>query len=311
MGIKGKAALAIVVLLFFLGSMWLQGSLDYQWDSCLKGYIQINSPRHLSNGSEADSDEDGAILEVCPGQKFQVSELLSHLLAALAPTNDVLLQPYLASWDELIKFMEALGPMVGLISQEIEAKTSIIRDLTLREAGSSDEGEVGLALGLVSGTRAHGGGQEETEASVAAPSSAYLSLRSMIHTELSRGLVDFQQTTESGCRTLLRLHRALLWLQVFLEKLGEGPVGGRLRSPSELCREAYQHTLAHHHSWFVRRAAEIAFIAMPERGFFYRLVCVTNQEEASVVLNRVVRAIGEVYDRTQGVLEEHGMLDLP
>ncbi|CAB1316361.1 unnamed protein product [Coregonus sp. 'balchen'] len=311
MGIKGKAALAIVVLLLFLGSMWLQGSLDYHWDTCLKGYNQINRPQHLSNGSEADSDEDGAILGVCPGQKFQVSELLSHLLATPAPTNDVLLQPYLASWDELIKFLEALGPMVGLISQEIETKTSIIRDLALREAASSDEGEVGLALGLVSGTRAHGGGQEGMEASVAAPGSAYLSLRSMIHTELSRGLVDFQQTTNSGCRTLLRLHRALLWLQVFLEKLGEGPVGGRLRSPSDLCREAYQHTLAHHHSWFVRRAAEIAFIAMPERGFFYRLVCVTNQEEASVVLNRVVRAIGEVYDRTQGVLEEHGMLDLP
>uniref|UniRef100_A0A4W5LS28 Glycolipid transfer protein domain containing 2b n=1 Tax=Hucho hucho TaxID=62062 RepID=A0A4W5LS28_9TELE len=126
-------------------------------------------PHHLSNCSEADSDEDGATLGVCPDQKFQVSELLLHLLASLALTNHVLLQPYLASWDELIKFMEALGLMVGLISQEIESKTSIIRDLALRKATSS------------------------------------------------RGLVDFRQTTDSGCRTLLRLHRALLWLQGFLE----------------------------------------------------------------------------------------------
>lgn len=51
---------------------------------------------------------------------------------------------------------------------------------------------------------------------------------------------------------------------------------------------------------------------MPERGLFYSLVCVMNQEMATRMgLNRVVRAIGEVYDRTQGALEEHGMLDLP
>uniref|UniRef100_A0A674E2H5 Glycolipid transfer protein domain-containing protein n=1 Tax=Salmo trutta TaxID=8032 RepID=A0A674E2H5_SALTR len=97
----------------------------------------------------------------------------------------------------------------------------------------------------------------------------------------SQGLVDFQQTTDSGCRTLLWLHRALLWLQGFLEKISAHP-------------------------------GPPPFIAMPEQGFFYSLVCVMNQEMATRMgLNRVVRAIGEVYDRTQGALEEHGMLDLP
>lgn len=196
--------------------------------------------------------------------------------------------------------------MVGLISQEIETKTSIIRELALQE-GRSSEGEVGLEVGLVFETTANGAQTRVT----ASHSSAYTSVRSMIRTELSQGLVDFQHQTDSGCRTLLRLHRALLWLQLFLEKLGEVPVGGRLRSPSELCREAYQHTLANHHSWLVRRAAELAFIAMPERGFFYRLVCVQNQEQAAVVLQKVVRAIGEVYGRTHGALKEHDMLDLP
>lgn len=123
--------------------------------------------------------------------------------------------------------------------------------------------------------------------------------------------MDFEHQTDSGCRTLLRLHRAILWLQLFLEKLADTNMGGRPRSPSELCREAYQNTLAHHHTWLVRKAADLAFIAMPERGFFFRLVCVQNQEDASVVLRRVVRAIGEVYERTQRALEEHGMLDLP
>ncbi|KAJ7996023.1 hypothetical protein DPEC_G00232780 [Dallia pectoralis] len=311
MGVKAKAAGAIVVLVFFLVFMWLlfffftEGSLDNQWDSCLKNYNRIHKPPQYPNVSRGDDHEDRAALRFCPGHKFQVSELLSHLLTAPASTNDVLLRPYLASWDELIKFMEALGPMVGLISQEIEAKTSIIRDLARREAAGSDEDEVGRAGGSAPGTAGHGEGHETK------PGDAYLSVRSMILTELSRGLVDFHHTTESGCRTLLRLHRALLWLQGFLMKLAENPLDGRLRNPSELCREAYQSTLSPYHTWLVRRAAEIAFIALPERGFFYRLMCVTNQEEASVVLNRVVRAIGVVYDRTQVALEEHGMLDLP
>ncbi|KAM6970579.1 glycolipid transfer protein domain-containing protein 2 [Aplochiton taeniatus] len=299
MGVKGKAALAIVVLFMFLGSLWLQGSLDYHWDSCLKNYKQLNKLYDLSNRSEGAWSEDGLPLGECHGQAFQVGKLLTHLLEAqTTTTNDVLMQPYLASWDELILFMEALGPMVGLISQEIDTKTSIIRQLALAEL-ESPEAEVEAVGGRADPGALFSGG------------SAYLSVRSMIRTELGRGLVDFDRQNDSGCRTLLRLHRALLWLQLFLEKLGETPAEGRLKSPSELCRQAYHSTLAHHHTWFVRRAADLAFIAMPERGFFYRLMCVQNQAEASVVLSRVVRALGDVYDRTEVALEENHMLDLP
>ncbi|XP_046876492.1 LOW QUALITY PROTEIN: glycolipid transfer protein domain-containing protein 2 [Hypomesus transpacificus] len=291
MGVKGKAALAILVLLLFLGSMWLQGSLDRHWESCLKSYNHFDNDPPLSNSSDVSvlGGEGEVALVVCPGQVFQVSLLLASLLASPASPSDVLLEPYLASWDELIKFMESLGPMVGLISQEIQTKTSIIRHLALEEEEKK--------------------GADGPTGAGALPS--YSSVRLMIQAELARGLVDFQHYSESGCRTLLRLHRALLWLQLFLEKLAAPRSAGRLRSPSELCREAYQSTLAKHHTWLVRKAAELAFIAMPERGFFYRLVCVQNQEEASAVLHRVVRAIGVVYERTQAALEEHGMLDLP
>lgn len=307
MGVKSKAAAAIVVLLLFLGSLWLQGSLDYHWDSCLKGYNQLNKLNQLSNSSRTNGAEGALVLDACPGQTFQVSKLLSQLQAASAYPSDVLLQPYLSSWDELVKFMEALGPMVGLISQEIETKTSIIRQLALLE--KEPEGELGPDLNSIISVNTEFGTKNTLE--VSHHTGGYHSVRSMISMELKRGLVDFHHQTDSGCRTLLRLHRALLWLKLFLEKLAENPETGRHRSPSELCREAYQSTLANHHTWFVRRAAELAFIAMPERSFFFRLVCVQNQEQFSSLLNRVVEAIGGVYDRTQEALEENGMLDLP
>uniref|UniRef100_A0A3Q0SFH2 Glycolipid transfer protein domain containing 2b n=1 Tax=Amphilophus citrinellus TaxID=61819 RepID=A0A3Q0SFH2_AMPCI len=269
MGVKGKAAAAILILLLFLGSLWLR---EY---FCVWLH-------QLSNSSGGDGAESQ--LQMCPGQAFQVSLLLSHLLAAPTSKSDVLLQPYLSSWDELMKFMDSLGPMVGLISKEIETKTSIIRQLAKLTEGNP---EASLDTG------------------------PYHSVRSMILMELDQGLVSFHHLTDSGCRTLLRLHRALLWLKLFLEKLAETPAEGRLRSPSDLCREAYKSTLAHHHTWYVRKAAELAFIALPERSFFFRLVCVQNQEELSKLLSRVVQAIEEVYDRTQKALEENGMLDLP
>lgn len=207
------------------------------------------------------------------------------------------------------RFMEALGPMVGLISKEIESKTSIIRQLALSAEGDP-EAELGPDIHSINSESTAEAGTNTNQEAPEHPS-AYHSVRSMIWVELKRGLVDFKHQTDSGCRTLLRLHRALLWLKLFLEKLAETPVAGRLRSPSELCREAYQTTLAKHHTWLVRKAADLAFIAMPERGFFFRLVCVQSQEELSAALNRVVRAIGEVYDRTQKALDENGMLDLP
>lgn len=205
------------------------------------------------------------------------------------------------------RFMDALGPMVGLISKEIQTKTSLIRQLALL-AEKNPEEELHLSdLSKNSNTRT---GTENNLSSLQ-HTNAYRSVRSMIQAELQQELVDFHQQTNSGCRTLLRLHRALLWLKLFLHKLSEIPETGRLRSPSDLCREAYQGTLSKHHTWFVRRAAELAFIALPERNFFFRLVCVHNQEELSRVLSRVVQAIGEVYDRTQNALMENSMLDLP
>lgn len=174
------------------------------------------------------------------------------------------------------------------MSQEIETKTSIIRKLAKKEEEERNQD--------VQDSASHG---------------AYVSVRSMIVLELEQGLVNFDQYTESGCRTLLRLHRALLWLQLFLQSLAEEKREMMARSPSELCREAYQLTLAQHHSWWVKKAAELAFGAMPDRQFFYKMLCVKTQAEATVLLNRVVKSIQKVYDRTQVALEEHDMLALP
>ncbi|KAF5900178.1 ceramide-1-phosphate transfer protein-like, partial [Clarias magur] len=101
MGVKGRAALAIIFIVVLLFSLWLYGNLDHCWDHCINNSIKTDQSISL-HGNNTTSQEVTSQLKVCPGQKFQVSYLMMHLQAAPVSTDDVLLEPYLASWEELI-----------------------------------------------------------------------------------------------------------------------------------------------------------------------------------------------------------------
>ncbi|KAL0150025.1 hypothetical protein M9458_054684, partial [Cirrhinus mrigala] len=172
-------------------------------------------------------------------------------------------------------FMEALGPLVGFFTHKVEEKIILIRELSLEESARQNATE------------------DDPHRVAPPPPHAYRSVRSM-------GVVSFDTQTPSGSRTLLRLHRSLLWLQLLLEKLGTDREG---RSMGELCRDAYLEVLAPHHPWLMQRAAELVV--------FLQLVCVSTQEEAEPVMQIVVAAIREIHQRTQRELEIRNMLDLP
>ncbi|NWV02687.1 CPTP protein, partial [Ptilonorhynchus violaceus] len=129
----------------------------------------------------------------------------------------------------------------------------------------------------------------------------YVSLQSMVRHELAAGLA-------SGCRTLLRLHRALRWLQLFLEGLRSG---GRDSRTSVICTDAYNASLAAHHPWVVRKAATVAFCALPSRDAFLEVMNVGPPEEAVAVLGEAIPYIDDVYGITQELFARHKLLDLP
>uniref|UniRef100_A0A8C6UXJ8 Si:ch73-269m23.5 n=1 Tax=Neogobius melanostomus TaxID=47308 RepID=A0A8C6UXJ8_9GOBI len=211
-------------------------------------------------------------LRHCPGQSFQSAALLHHLRACLSDEGDVLIGPYLQSWDQLVLFMESLGTMVGFFSTKSRTKVTM-------------------------STRV---------------SQPYRSVRSMVAWELDRGVVGFSFRTESGCRTILRLHRSLLWVRLVLQGLSEDPdQHGDYRTPGEIAREAYAVALAPHHSWFLQSAAELVFVALPDRKYFLRLVCVRSQSEAAPALRVVIQGLALVHQRTQEILERNGLLLLP
>ncbi|XP_012673076.2 ceramide-1-phosphate transfer protein isoform X2 [Clupea harengus] len=295
---------AMLALVLFVSSYWLpQGTpegCDSIWRPCLSVHSPTSKPHDERNKRNIIPDEhlvygDDIIMEECPGQDFQVSRLYLHLTSALGPASDVLLDEYLSSWEELIKFMNALGPLVSFFSHKVQEKITLLRDLSSSPAALNSQEQ-----------------QQHPNNILLLDPAAYRSVLSMLDTELQAGVVDFHRHTPSGSRTLLRLHRSLLWLQLLLEKLQEGPdAEGRLRTPGELCREAYRQALAPHHPWLLRQAAEVAFGAMPARKVFLDLVCVDSQEEAKPVMWTLITAIRKVHRRTQSALEERGMLELP
>ncbi|XP_049923489.1 ceramide-1-phosphate transfer protein [Epinephelus moara] len=287
---------AMLALLLFISSFWLPqggvGECGSAWQPCLSFYHLSPEPPLLP-AERVGPSEAPPLIKECPGQSFQAWRLLQYLKSSLADADDILLEPYLQSWDQLLNFMESLGTMVSLFSQKVKEKVVLIRELSLKHSAE-----------------AHG--KHGPSDSSGLKKGAYRSVRSMVGAELKAGLVDFTWRTDSGCRMLLRLHRSLLWLKLMLEGLTEGPdAEGRYKTPGELGREAYKVALAPHHPWMLRQAAEFVFLALPDRQYFLQLVCVTNQEEAVPVLHTIIHALMLVHTQTQRILAEHNMLELP
>ncbi|XP_009869585.1 PREDICTED: ceramide-1-phosphate transfer protein, partial [Apaloderma vittatum] len=134
----------------------------------------------------------------------------------------------------------------------------------------------------------------------------YTSLQSMVEYELTNGLVDIHKRSEhpdSGCRTV-----ALRWLQLFLEGLRTGREDSRT---SVICTDSYNASLAAYHPWVIRKAATVAFCALPSRNAFLEIMNVGTPEEAIAVLGEALPYICEVYGITQELFAQHQLLDLP
>ncbi|XP_075891384.1 ceramide-1-phosphate transfer protein-like [Nelusetta ayraudi] len=288
--------IVLALLLVLSCSIWLPQSGESDCGGagqpCL--YKQEHEPP-LAAKDQKDTDYPvPPMMKECPGQSFQAWRLLQHLESSLANTHDVLLEPYLQSWDQLLYFMESLGTIVNFFSKKVKEKVDLIRELSLRATAKDYEKDhlPSQSLGL--------------------KNDAYHSVRSMIKAELQAQMVDFSRRTNSGCRTLLRLHRSLLWLKLMLEGLAEEPgADGRFKTPGELSRDAYMVALAPHHTWMLRQAAELVFHALPDRQYFLQVVCVQSQKEATPILSIIIRALASVHTQTERIMAEYDMLELP
>lgn len=213
---------------------------------------------------------------VADDQKFCLKEVLDTFKLCLSENKEVYLEHYVAGWRGLIKFLNTLGNVFGFISKDAVTKIQILVNLLNGKNGSH-----------------------------------YVTIQSMIKYELENQLVDLTKrgnNQESGCRTLLRLHRALRWLELFLDLLRTSSEDCKT---SVMCADAYNESLAKYHPWVVRKAAGMAFCLLPGRQAFFEVMNVGTPEQVVAMLGEAIPLITEVYQITNDLYAQHNLLNLP
>ncbi|XP_041860964.1 ceramide-1-phosphate transfer protein [Melanotaenia boesemani] len=214
--------------------------------------------------------------EAPENQKFCLQEVLDTFKLCLSQNKEVYLEHYVAGWRGLVKFLNSLGSVFGFISKDAVNKIQILVGYLNGENGSE-----------------------------------YVTVQSMVKYELESELVDLTKRgshPESGCRTVLRLHRALRWLELFLERLRTSTEDSKT---SIMCSESYNESLAQHHPWLVRKAAGMAFCVLPGRPAFFEVMNVGPPEQVVAMLGEALPLISEVYKITEELYAKHNLLDLP
>ncbi|XP_049342342.1 ceramide-1-phosphate transfer protein [Astyanax mexicanus] len=209
-------------------------------------------------------------------ESFSLQNVLDTFKSSLSENKEIYIQYYIAGWKELVSFMNSLGTVFSFISKDAVNKIQILENLQAGESGSH-----------------------------------YLTVQSMVKYELENELVDLTKRSshpESGCRTLLRLHRALLWLELFLERLRTSTEESKT---SVMCSDAYNESLAQHHAWIIRKATGVAFCALPGRDSFFQVMNAGSEQEVVALLGEALALISEVHQITEDLYAQNNLLELP
>ena len=141
----------------------------------------------------------------------------------------------------------------------------------------------------------------------------YETIQSMLAHEIETNMIKPKaKDSTTGTRNLLRLHRALEYINAFLE----GVPG--LENEEKCCgmsQEAYKKTLMKFHPWVVQKAALMAMHMLPTKEGLIQKICDDPNEdkikEVTETLNAAVQAMQKVYDITQELYKEKELLNLP
>jgi len=203
---------------------------------------------------------------------FDLKYVHDNFAASLKDEDDILLDMYLNAYRELQKFCSLMGTVFGFVGSEIGNKMDALEQVRLKDRSGN-----------------------------------FSTMKKMVEYEIENGLLK-ESSYVSGSRTLLRLHRGLDFLRQFLKRVGE-------LQPDEktnvVGQEVYNQTLAKHHSWLVRKGANLAMYVLPTRNVLLIRVCGENFQPALDALPAMLQSTNEVYNRTEAYFKEKDLLSLP
>ncbi|NXO83499.1 CPTP protein, partial [Sitta europaea] len=203
---------------------------------------------------------------------FSIREVLDAFRGCVTEQREVLLEPYLSGWRGLIR-----------VQTHLEWSICSCINKYLPQVHEAGEGGWNSMEHLRGGIFGRGKSSSATA-------------------QLQQRSPKLQEGQEGVAGAGPGATHIILFLQ--------GLLSGEPRT-SVLCTDAYNASLAAHHPWLIRKAATVAFCALPARDAFLRIMNAGPPEEAEAVLGEAVPYIADVYGITQELLAEHGLLDLP
>ncbi|KRX90444.1 Ceramide-1-phosphate transfer protein [Trichinella pseudospiralis] len=137
----------------------------------------------------------------------------------------------------------------------------------------------------------------------------YYSVKTMLDYEKGVGMLeDANNCVNNGSRTLLRLHRALLFVVRFIESVRQSTSDNIIT----LAKAAYDCTLANYHSWIIRRAVHLALYTLPTRRELLRHILGNDDaNNAEQCLDALMLECNTVYDAVEKLYGERKLLQLP
>lgn len=136
-------------------------------------------------------------------------------------------------------------------------------------------------------------------------SSHYEDVKSMAKYETENSVI---KTEGNGCRTLLRLHRALLFIIKLFEDISNA---SNHDSMATVAHNAYSATLAQYHTWLIRKAVGVAVYTLPSRQSFLQKFGASTEQETLDQVKDLVGKMYTVYNEVQKIYEEYNILQLP
>lgn len=198
--------------------------------------------------------------------KFDIKIVHDNFQECMHESDDINLKYYLESYKELYKFFNLMGTIFGFVSSDLKSKIDILAEY-LKNQEIADQ---------------------------------FRTVKTMMNYEKEEELLQ-KKDYVSGSRTLLRLHRGLDFIRLFMRSLGEIQ---NCDQTSSVCQEAYDKTLANYHPWLIKKGAKIAMYTMPTREQLLKKVCGNSDQEiqrAIDILPKMLEITTDVYERVEAL----------
>ena len=194
--------------------------------------------------------------------------------------NQVDIDLYLRGYEEIYKFLCLLGTVFGWVASDVMDKIDKIRRF-----------------------------RENPDLAA-----KYVSVGSMIEYELNEvKTVKVKKADDgTGTRYLIRIHRALEYVSMFLAKMSEKELHEKCGPASQ---DAYKSTMLKYHPWVVQKGALMASHMLPTKeGLIWKICPPGDQSRFEDTLKRLpdlVNDMKNVYESTENIYRKHNLTDLP